>query len=63
VKDFLCWAYSKVSEPDSGEIAPATTQTTTEKEAKHTMPQKLKEHDTKDFAEHHEHAAKHHRKQ
>jgi hypothetical protein len=33
------------------------------KEAKHTMPQKLKEHDTKDFAEHHEHAAKHHRKQ
>jgi hypothetical protein len=32
------------------------------KEAKHTMPQKLKEHHTKAFAEHHEHAAKHHRK-
>jgi hypothetical protein len=26
------------------------------------MPQKLKEHHTKAFAEHHEHAAKHHRK-
>jgi hypothetical protein len=32
------------------------------KEAKQTMPQKLKEHHTKAFAEPHEHAAKHHRK-
>jgi hypothetical protein len=55
-------AYSKVSEPDSEEIAPATTQTTTEKRRKHTMPQKLKEHHTKAFAEHHEHAPKHYRK-
>jgi hypothetical protein len=46
VKDFFVSGYSKVSQPDSGEIARAPTQITPEKEAKHTMPPKLKEHHT-----------------
>jgi hypothetical protein len=46
VKDFFVSGYSKISQPDSGEIARAPTQITPEKEAKHTMPPKLKEHDT-----------------
>jgi hypothetical protein len=56
VKDFLFRAYSKVSEPDSGEIAPATTQTTTEKRGKTYNATKIKGTSHEGFAEHHEHA-------